>query len=498
MSLRDDAVAIWNSGVAAVDSAQAVRRHVDINDGCLILADVRIPLTGTQRIEVVGAGKAGAGMASGIESALRNTNLEDRVSGWVNVPADCVHPRAVEKWDRHLTESANIITSMIPGSEPVPFFYGLPLNQIHLHAARPAGLNEPTAEAVRGTEEILRRVRSLAKSDVCIVLLSGGASALLCCPTPGISLDDKLSVTRALAGAGAPIQELNLVRTQLSQVKGGKLAAACNADTLVALIISDVIGDPLEVIGSGPTTPITSHATNALRILRDRDLLNSIPPSVISFLQQRATVPSISKTALPCTAVNYIVASNAIAIHAATKKAASLGYTVESRGSANAGEAADEGRRLMNQLRAHRSEWDSASQRGATDRQRRVCVLSGGEPTVNLKSDSDVRDLQSSPPRGGRNQELVLAAIAAHQDPAEWHNVALLSGGTDGEDGPTDAAGAIADESLLLKISASGLSPNDYLSRHDSYAFFDAVSGLFKTGPTHTNVMDLRVGLVVS
>ncbi len=457
MSLRDDAVAIWNAGVAAVDSAQAVQRHVRIEDDCLLLADVRIPLTATRRIEVVGAGKAGAGMASGIESALLSMQLADQVSGWVNVPADCVRP----------------------------------LNRIHLHAARPAGLNEPTAEAVRGTEEILRRVQSLAKSDVCIVLLSGGASALLCCPAVGISLDDKLTVTRALAGSGAPIQELNLVRTQLSQVKGGQLAAACRAETLVALIISDVIGDPLEVIGSGPTTPVAAHAVDALAILRNYDLLNRIPPNVIAFLEQRAKAPPEPSIVMPIHATNRIVASNAIAIAAAAKKAKSLGYTVESRGSANASEAADEGRRLMNRLLTIRSEIEHASQR-------RVCVLSGGEPTVNLTSRIGDAEQQSAAPRGGRNQELVLAAIAAHQDPADWRNVALLSGGTDGEDGPTDAAGATADETLLTHIAGSHLNPNKYLCRHDSYSFFDAVGGLLKTGPTHTNVMDVRVGLVES
>ena len=225
MSLRDDAIAIWTAGIAAVDSAKSVEQQIRVQQDQLWIADVRIQMPPAGRIEVVGAGKAGAGMASGIEAALLSTNVADRISGWVNVPADCVRQ----------------------------------LKCIHLHAARPAGLNEPTQEAVQGTQEILRRVQSLSESDICIVLLSGGASALLCSPAPGISLSDKLSVTRALAASGAPIQELNLVRTQLSQVKGGRLAAACRAGTLVALIISDVIGDPLEVIGSGPTTPSVSR-----------------------------------------------------------------------------------------------------------------------------------------------------------------------------------------------------------------------------------------------
>lgn len=464
MSIRDDALAIWNAGITAVDSSMAVQRHVEIQNNGLLLADVRIPLSPSGRIEVVGAGKAGAGMAAGLESALLATKLTSHLTGWVNVPADCVQP----------------------------------LQRIHLHAARPAGLNEPTPEAVRGTEEILRRIRSLKKTDVCIVLLSGGASALLCCPTPGISLDDKLLVTRALASRGAPIHDLNLVRTQLSQVKGGQLAAACQADTLIALIISDVIGDPLDVIGSGPTTRVVSDASRALQVLRQYDLLHQIPKSVVSFLQRAVENPASTARMPPCL-VNRIVASNSIAVTAAAKKAESLGYRVESLGSANAGEAADEGRALADRLFAIRSQMESLKPAG--NQASPICILSGGEPTVKMTSFSDNQQLHQTfdlAPRGGRNQELVLAAVTKHQNPNDWHHVALLSGGTDGEDGPTDAAGAVADEALMIRLASTGLNPHSYLSKHDSYSFFDAVGGLVRTGPTHTNVMDLRVGLVDS
>ena len=467
MSLRDDAIAIWSAGIAAVDSAQSVHRQIRVQQDKLWIGDVRIPISSAGRIEVIGAGKAGAGMAAGVEAALVTTNFSDRISGWVNVPADCVRP----------------------------------MKYIQLHAARPAGLNEPTQEAVRGTQEILRRVRSLSESDVCIVLLSGGASALLCSPTSGISLSDKLSATRALAGSGAPIHELNLVRTQLSQVKGGRLAAACRAHTLVALIISDVIGDPLEVIGSGPTIPSASRAADALLVLRDRQLLDQIPPHVIAFLERQAEATLTShpdaELALPRTVVQRIVASNAMAITAATVKAHALGYEVQSLGSANAGEAAEEGRQLIARLLAIRKESSGTRSSSTLGPQRRVCILSGGEPTVNLSgSGSKVKAIHSvAAARGGRNQELVLAAITAHQNSADWKNTVLLSAGTDGEDGPTDAAGAIADQDLVQRIAASEFDPDSYLARHDSYAFFDAVAGLFKTGPTHTNVMDLRVGL---
>lgn len=462
MSLRDDAIAIWNAGIAAVDSRRTVQHQIRVQQDQMWIADVQLPLVSAGRIEVVGAGKAGAGMASGAEAALLSVFPKDRISGWVNVPADCVKP----------------------------------LRRIHLHPARPAGLNEPTQAAVDGTQEILRRVQALSSSDICLVLLSGGASALLCSPSPGISLDDKLSVTRAMAGSGAPIHELNLVRTQLSQVKGGRLAAACRAGTLVALIISDVIGDPLEIIASGPTTVGTARAADALIVLRDRGLLDRIPPRVVEFLERQTdialTAESNSKTSQTCTVVNRIVASNAMAIHAAAVKAGELGYEVQSLGSANAGEAAEEGRRLIHRLLEISAVRDSTSRYSVQANQRGVCILSGGEPTVNLTNGG------VPTARGGRNQELVLAAIAAHPDPADWKNIVLLSGGTDGEDGPTDAAGAFADEALVARIATCGSDPQQYLSRHDSYPFFDAVNGLLKTGPTHTNVMDLRVGLCTS
>lgn len=469
MSLRDDAIAIWKAGVAAVDSSLAVARRIHVGQDALQIADVRVPLSSSTQIEIVGAGKAGAGMASGVEAALLSPGVADRISGWVNVPADCMRT----------------------------------LNRIHLHAARPAGLNEPTQEAVDGTQEILRRVQLLTASDVCIVLLSGGASALLCSPVPEITLQEKQLVTRVLAGSGAPIHELNLVRTQLSQVKGGRLATACQAGTLVALIISDVIDDPLDVIGSGPTASGNSRAADALTVLAARGLLDKIPPRVVEFLEQQVCLEKTADHALrpfdQHRLFNRIVASNAIAIEAATVKATALGYEVESLGSANAGDAADEGRKLMSRLRSLPTQSAAGGLQSENNDRRRVCVLSGGEPTVNLALGQHRGDTPAAhsgaTARGGRNQELVLAAIAQYRDPGDWENTVLLSAGTDGEDGPTDAAGAIADKSLTERIARTGLDPNEYLGRHDSYTFFDAVDGLFRTGPTHTNVMDLRVGL---
>lgn len=468
MSLRDDALRIWKAGVAAVDSAKLTRDQISIDPerGRLTICGsvFAIPSAGTaehrpgqlRHIEVVGAGKAGAGMARGVESALVQIPRGLTISGWVNVPEDCVRA----------------------------------LSHIHLHGARPPAINEPTAAAVAGTAEILRRVRELGPDDLCLVLISGGGSALLCQPMPPLTLQDKLAVTRTLAADGAPIHELNLVRTQLSAVKGGRLAAACRAGRLMALIISDVIGDPLDVIASGPTVVTPSRSGDALRLLKRRGLVDGkIPDSVIRFLQlatdrETSDRPGHRALAVPQNVSHHLIGTNQTAMTAAEAAARDLGYEVHSAGSHQQGDAADTGRELFAEL-THRMH----AARQKTGRPKKICVLSGGEPTVQLARTELAR-------RGGRNQELVLAAIAANPSARDWHNMILLSGGTDGEDGPTDAAGAIADESVVNSMVSMELDPDSFLSINNSYPFFDQLSALIRTGPTHTNVMDLRVGLV--
>jgi len=363
-----------------------------------------------------------------------------------------------------------------------------PLRRIHLHAARPAGLNEPTEQSVAGTREILRRVQSLSANDVCVVLISGGASALLCSPVPEIMLADKVAVTRVLAGNGAPIQELNLVRTQLSQVKGGRLAAACRAGRLIGLVISDVVGDPLDIIGSGPTTASLSCAESALKILLNRGLLEQIPDRVLTFLKSKCGCAS-SVVTTNCEVTNTIVGSNQIALRAAAEKAISLGYEVLSLGSDRTGEAADEGREMFRRLMSLRE--------GSRGTSRRICLLSGGEPTVKLNTAPWMSStVLPCPGQGGRNQELVLAAIQAWPNSDAWQGITLLSGGTDGEDGPTNAAGATANSDVVERMNQLPVDPGEYLATHNSWLFFDRLQSLLITGPTHTNVMDLRVGLV--
>ncbi len=449
--LRADVLAIWKAGVDAVRSDRLVREHVQVKQGSLLIAEEEFPLDSIDRILVVGAGKAGAGMAAGLEEALGPDVLQQKkVTGWVNVPADCVKK----------------------------------LTAVHLHGARPAGRNEPTAEGVAGTQAILQLVQSAGPRDLVICLISGGGSALLPAPCEGILLEDKLQLARHLSAAGANITQLNTVRTRLSLIKGGGLARASQAGHLITLIISDVIGDPLDIIASGPTIPSTTTARDAMDVLAKFDPERKLPQRIYDELARQLAQASPRGSADDeCfeRVSNHILGNNAVCVDAA-------GIEAEKRGYSHA----------MNAARTLEGSAESVGQHLATmavsmrDQVGPDCLITGGEPVVQL-APAEVRGL------GGRNQQLVLAALAQLMElggSRPLDQIAMLSGGTDGEDGPTDAAGAMIDEAILEKIESLGLSPEEYLKRSDAYHFFEQVDGLIKTGPTHTNTCDLRVVVV--
>ena len=350
-----------------------------------------------------------------------------------------------------------------------------------MHGARPAGVNEPTAAGAAGADRILDLVRSLAPDDLCLCLISGGGSALLPAPAPGITLDDKLAVTRHLSAAGANIRQLNTVRKQLSRIKGGGLARACGAGRLISLIISDVLGDPLDVIASGPTVADPSTPQQALEILEQfRARQAGISERVFQYLEQAAgRTPTAGRGAV-CEVTHRVIGNLATAVAAAGREAERRGFQTRT---VAAQQLEGEAEQVGCQLAA-----EALAMRAAGGRR---CLVHGGEPTVKLV-DSRRRGL------GGRNQQLVLAAIQYFMEKRDAaRELALLSGGTDGEDGPTDAAGAVLDEAILSAAAAQQLSVGDYLARNDAYHFFAPLGGLIKTGPTHTNVCDLRVVLTV-
>ncbi len=442
--LLEDAVEIWQAGVRAVDSRQLVADSISVRGDVLQIADATFPIASIGRIFVVGAGKAGAGMAGGVEQALGDALCAAKsVSGSINVPADCVRPGG----------------------------------RIMLHASRPAGVNEPTQEGVVGAARILQLVESAEQDDLVICLLSGGGSALLPSPVEGVSLEDKQVVTRLLSAAGANIRELNTVRKQLSTIKGGGLARRCRAP-LVTLIISDVIGDPLDVIASGPTVEDSSTAAGALQVLTDLQLVQQTPPAVIEYLTRKAESNEASEPAYSGQVDNFVIANNALAVDSA-------GMEAERRGYSHAMWAATEvdrdaeivGRHLADMVIRMRSE-------SGPD-----CLITGGEPTVKLAPEG----LRG---KGGRNQQLILASIQRLIEQQVLGGFVILSGGTDGEDGPTDAAGAICGARLMQQSAADNEQVADSLNRNDAYHFFASRDGLLKTGPTHTNVCDILVALV--
>jgi hydroxypyruvate reductase/glycerate 2-kinase len=436
--LRQDVLAIWQ---AAVDAARAA----DLIEAAL--TDPRWALRGlleaAPRILVVGAGKAGAAMSAAVENAL--PDLLQRIDGLVNVVAENVRP----------------------------------LRRIRLHAARPAALNQPTAEGVAGTGQILDLLRQAGPQDVALCLLSGGGSAMLPAPVEGVTLQDKQAITKLLHACGATINEMNAVRKHLSASKGGRLAQAFAGRALVSLIISDVIGDPLDVITSGPTAADPTTFADALGVLEKYQLVKQAPPTIVRHLQEGAAghVPETLKS-LPSNVANHVIGNNSRSLTAAQTKAEALGYRVLNLGSFMEGETRQVAVALAGVVRSIRAEGKPIAAP--------ACVLSGGETTVTLAANHGL---------GGRNQEFVLAA-AAKLGLDGLRNVVLLSGGTDGEDGPTDAAGACADEATLAKAKAQGLVIADFLARNDAYPFFAATGDLVKTGLTETNVMDVRVMLV--
>lgn len=440
--LQADAERIWWAGVRAVMPENLIPANIFINDGILQVGDDEIELQPIERIVVVGAGKASGAMAVAVEQVLGQQLLTSkRVSGWVNVPADCV----------------------------------VPTQAIHLHAARPAGVNEPRSEGVAGTFKILELVSSLGPKDLCLCLLSGGGSALLPAPVPGVSLDDKIRVARVLSAAGATIVELNTVRSQLSLVKGGGLAQACRAGRMISLIISDVLGDPLDMIASGPTVPSTSSAADAIAVL-ERLGLNGHPDlATVEEYLCRKVYSGHSIASPPAHVTNLVIGNNAVAVDAAGIEAERLGYSHAMIAvTAPEGPAEEVGRHLAKMAIRMRDE-------AGPD-----CLITGGEPTVKL-ADAAIRG------KGGRNQQLALAAL---EELGDCRGIALLAGGTDGEDGPTDAAGAFVTAEVIARAKQLHLDARDYLQRSDAYRFYDSAGGLFKTGPTQTNVCDLRVVVI--
>ncbi len=437
--MRKDAVRIFRGGLAAVEPEAAVGRFCRLDGASLRVGDESIDLSHVERIVVIGAGKAGAPMAAAMERMLG-----DRVKEGVVV---------------------------------VKHGHVANLERIRLVEA---GHPEPDADGEKGAADILALARSAGEGDLVLCLLSGGGSALLPLPAPGLTLADKRAASRTLIACGASIHEINAIRKHISGVKGGRLARAAHPAPLVSLILSDVVGDDLDVIASGPTAPDSSTFADCAAVIQKYGLREALPEAVVRHIEAglRGEADESPQAGDPVfdRVRNTIVGSNIEAILAAEKEARTLGYHTLVLSSMIQGDTTE-----------------AACFHAAIAREivktghplpRPACILSGGETTVRVAGNG----------LGGRNQEFSLAMA---MDIAGPDAILFLCAGTDGTDGPTDAAGAFAHADTIRRARAAGLDPGRFLSDNNAYHFFDALGDLLKTGPTNTNVMDLRILLVI-
>lgn len=441
--LRRDALAIFQAGLQAVDPIAAVKRHVSYRDQKLDIEGRTYDLSRRGHVYVVGAGKASAAMARAVEEIIGDGKLK---AGFVSVKYGHAGPPLA-------------VIQVGEAGHPVP---------------DEAGLNN--------SKQIIELLRQTTRDDLVICLLSGGGSALLPCPAQGVTLADKQQVTQLLLQCGATIHEINAVRKHLSQLKGGRLARLAAPAQVISLILSDVVGDDVSSIASGPTAPDNTTFADCLRILDKYQLRRQIPRAALKVLLRgaRGQLEETPKSDDPLfrgrrRPQHVIVGSNILAVEAAKRKAEAAGYRCLILSTMVEGETREV-------ARVHAAIAKEICRSGHPI-PRPACIISGGETTVT------VRGLGL----GGRNQEFALAS-AIEIDGLK--NVVILSGGTDGSDGPTDAAGALADGTTVQRARAKGLDPQQFLHDNDSYHFFRALGDLLITGPTLTNVMDLRLILV--
>lgn len=428
----DDVQAIYQAALRGVQPAALLATYED-------------PLWGMldtyQNIHVIGAGKASMAMAGHLE-----TVLGERLSaGAVIVPHGYV-----ATFPPYLTAPERI-------------------------AVHEAGHPFPNAASKQATAQALALADQAGPEDLVLALISGGGSALWSAPADGLTLVDIQQTGRLLLHCGANIQEINTVRKHLSRLKGGQLAARIAPALLHAFVISDVVGDDLSVIASGPTVPDPKTFTDALAVVRRYDIWKQLPEAIQHHLLEgcAGNVLDTPTSGDPCfqRSMTHLIGTNRSALGAAAAEATKRGYQPQLITSSQTGEARIIGTQQAEHLLRQKSD-------------RPLCLLWGGETTVTVTGSG----------RGGRNQELALAAAVTLDGAVR--DAVLLSGGTDGVDGPTDAAGAWATPATLAAAQSISVDAHTCLANNDAYHFFDAIDGLLKPGPTHTNVMDIQIGLV--
>ncbi|MFQ5964541.1 MAG: glycerate kinase [Candidatus Scalinduaceae bacterium] len=440
IDLRKQAEEIFKHVIHALDPERLVKNKVCIQGSTLLVEQKEYNLENYEHIYVVGGGKACAPMAKAMEEILG-----DRLDNGIII---------------------------------VKYNHGLPLKKIKIvEASHPL----PDLSGQKGTSEILKLLSNSGKKDLIICLISGGGSALLVQPHKEITLQDIQTTSNELLACGATIGEINSVRKHLSAIKGGQLAKASYPSTLITLMLSDVVGDPMDVIASGPTVPDESTFEDACKVIQKYSLENRIPDGVVKLLE-RGRTGGIEENPKQGNKVfintqNLIVGSNRIALEAAKKKAEDLGYNTIILSSQVQGESKEAARFFASIAKEiYHTE---------TPISKPACIITGGETTVTIRGNG----------KGGRNQEFALSAAIEIEG---YEGIVVLSGGTDGTDGLTDATGAIVDaHTCRYAREKFYLNSEDYLDRNDSYHFFNKIGQHMITGPTLTNVMDIMLSLVL-
>ena len=435
---RSHALDILRAALRAADPQRCVTQAVSVHDDSLHIAGSEYSIAETDQIVVIGAGKATPAMAAAVEQLLG-----DRISA---------------------------------GAINTKYGHTVPLDRIRTCES---GHPLPDQSGIDGTDRMLDLVSQVSEHSLILCLFSGGGSALMPSPAHGISLEEKQATTQALLRSGAAINEINAIRKHLSRTKGGLLARLAFPARIVCLNLSDVIGDPLDAIASGPTVPDPTTFADCQTLIERYQLSCSLPATVLSRIRNGAAGnhPETPKADDECfrRASTHIVGNNELSLEAASRAAEGLGYNTLILSSRIAGEA-----RQVAKVHAGIGQQIRATGQPV---QRPACVISGGETTVTLRGEG----------RGGRNQEFALAAGLGLQGS---EGITVLSAGTDGTDGPTDAAGAIADGTTIARGRKAGLNAVEFLDRNDSYSYFHRLGDLVITGPTGTNVMDLQLVLV--
>ena len=463
-ALLDKARSICEAALDAVDPGRLVETNIVRDGDRLRIVGETFDLAAFEKVWLIACGKAAAGMAEALAEVLG----ERLTGGLVVMPAPGGSGEPSGRSDPERSSSAEKASKLIE----------------FLDASHPL----PDARSVEAARRAMALAEKAGPEDLVIVGISGGGSSLLCLPVEGVTLAEKNAVTQGLLRAGASIRELNVVRKHLSGIKGGQLAKAARPAAVVSLVISDVNGDDLETIASGPTYWDSSTFADAREILERYGLWRKAPASVRARVEagERGDLPETLKSDDPVfeNAHAFVIGDNLAALRGARRRAETLGFEPFILTSTDEGEA----RKAARDYAAFVAEMACAM----SSAPKPVCLLAGGELTVNVRGKG----------RGGRNTEFVLASllefskeeVASAVSPGlEW---VVLSIGTDGVDGPTDAAGAWGDALTLRRARELGLEPERYLEENDSYSFFEKTSNLIKTGPTGTNVCDVRIFVI--